>query len=72
MSNRERNVFMEGTYDHEMPDTGNRPPLIVPTSTAPQPWNSENFGRYDGPSEVHRWAVAKRLMKAVKGKNIPI
>ena len=30
------------------------------------------FRIYDGPSEVHRWAVAKRLMKAVKGKNIPI
>jgi len=30
------------------------------------------FRIYDGPSEVHRWAVAKRLMKKVKGKNIPI
>ena len=30
------------------------------------------FRIYDGPSEVHRWALAKRLMKKVKGKNIPI
>ena len=30
------------------------------------------FRIYDGPSEVHRWAVAKRIMKAAKGKNIPI
>ena len=30
------------------------------------------FRIYDGPSEVHRWAVAKRIMKASKGKNIPI
>ena len=30
------------------------------------------FRIYDGPSEVHRWAVAKRLMKSVKGKNVPL
>ena len=29
------------------------------------------FRIYDGPSEVHRWAIAKRLMKSVIGKNIP-
>ena len=27
---------------------------------------------YDGPSEVHRWVRAKRLMKSVEGKNIPM
>ena len=30
------------------------------------------FRIYDGPSEVHRWAIAKRLMKSVAGKNIPM
>ena len=28
------------------------------------------FRIYDGPSEVHRWAIAKRLMKNMQGKNI--
>lgn len=28
------------------------------------------FRIYDGPSEVHRWAIAKRLMKNMEGKNI--
>ena len=27
------------------------------------------FRIYDGPSEVHRWAIAKRLMKTMHGKN---
>ena len=30
------------------------------------------FRIYDGPSEVHRWAIAKRLMKSAVGKNIPM
>ena len=30
------------------------------------------FRIYDGPSEVHRWAIAKRLMKSAAGKNIPM
>ena len=30
------------------------------------------FRIYDGPSEVHRWVIAKRLMKSVEGKNIPM
>ena len=28
------------------------------------------FRIYDGPSEVHRWAIAKRLMRNMEGKNI--
>ena len=30
------------------------------------------FRIYDGPSEVHRWIIAKRLMKATEGKNVPM
>ena len=49
MTDRERDVFMKGTYDHKMPDTGNMPTLVVRK-------------QYDGDEAVRRGrATAARL-----------
>ena len=60
MTDRERDVFMKGTYEDEMPDTSNRHPLIVPRPTAPPPWKSEKFGRYDGPTEEQQKKIDQK------------
>ena len=62
------------SHSAELLSRGRSVPMAISDDTLVERFFREirPFRIYDGPSEVHRWAIAKRLMKSAAGKNIPM